>query len=440
MPGSGRKSQKTVKKTPLDGIRVLDISRVWSGPMAVRMLADMGAEVILIDAPQARVTTPEYVQMVKQLHAAGRHYPYFPDGNPGEEPWNRQGSYNDFNRNKLGITLNLTAAEGKELFKRLVKISDVVVENFTPRVMKNFGLDYPVLKEINRGIIMISLPGYGNSGPYRDYPAYGTTLEQHAGFSSVMGYPDSGPYRTQSTYVDPVASINAASAVMLALWHRRHTGRGQYIELAQVEAGISLLGEVILDYSMNGRVLRRLGNRHASAAPQGCYRCRGEDSWVTISIGTDEEWRALCAAMGNPPWTKEVRFADRAGRRQNQDDLDRLIQAWTVLHEHYDAMRILQAAGVPAGAVLNAKELVEDPQLKERGYFIEQHHPSVGVRSYPGFPVKFSRTPPVYLRPAPRVDEHTEYVFGKLLGMTRGEIDSLMEKRVIGNKPPAAQA
>ena len=428
------------EKAVLDGVRVLDLSRVWSGPMAVRMLADMGAEVILIDAPQARVTTPEYLQMVKQFRAAGRHYPYFPDGDPGDEPWNRQGSYNDFNRNKLGITLNLAVEEGRELFKRLVKVSDVVVENFTPRVMKNFGLDYTVLKEINPAIIMISLPGYGMNGPYRDYPAYGTTLEQHAGFSSVMGYPDSGPYRTQSTYVDPVASVNATSAVMLALLYRRHTGKGQYIDLAQVEAGVTLLGEVILDYSMNGRVPQRLGNRHTFMAPHGCYRCRGDDVWVTIAVGTDEEWHAFCDAMGNPLWTEETKFADQLGRWHHQDELDRLVQAWTVLHGHYEVMHILQAAGVAAGAVLNAKELLADPQLKERAYFIEQDSPSVGKRPYPGFPVKLSRTPPVYRRPAPRVDEHTDFVFGGLLGLTKEEIADLMERRIIGNRPPVTQA
>jgi len=424
------------EKAVLDGIRVLDLSRVWSGPMAVRMLADMGAEVILIDAPQARAMTPEYITMMKQLRAGGRHFPYFPDGDPGDEPWNCQGTYNDFNRNKLGITLNLTTPEGKELFKRLAKISDVVVENFTPRVMKNFGLDYAVLREINPGIIMISLPGYGMNGPYRDYPAYGTTLEQHAGFSSVMGYPDSGPYRTQSTYVDPVASVNAASAVMLALWHRRRTGKGQYIDLAQVEAGITLLGEVILDYSMNGRLPQRLGNRHAFMSPHGCYRCKGEDAWVTIAVESDEEWKAFCGATGSVAWSKDKRFANQLSRWHNQDELDKLVQAWTILHGHHEAMRILQAAGIAAGAVLNAKELMEDSHLKARGYFIEQYHPSVGIRPYPGFPVKFSRSLPQYRRPAPRVDEHTDYVFSGLLGMTKDEIAALKEKQVIGNKPP----
>lgn len=424
------------EKTALENIRILDLSRVWSGPMAVRMLADVGAEAIVIDAPQARITSRENLEMLRQAKRAGRHFPYLPDGDPGDEPWNRQGTYNDFNRNKLGITMNLTKPEGQELFKRLVKISDVVLENYTPRVMGNFGLDYPVLNAINSRIIMISMPGYGMNGPYRDFPAYGTTLEQHAGFSSVIGYPDSGPYRTQSTYADPVASITAASAIMLALFYRKRTDKGQYIDLAQIESSVCLLGEVLLDYEMNGRNPRRLGNRHAYMAPHGCYRCKGDDAWVTISISTDEEWLSFCRAIGNPKWTHDEKFGDQLNRWRNQEELDSLIQSWTVGRTHYEVMHILQQhAGVAAGAVLNAKELIEDQHLRERDYYVYQDHPSVGVRPYPGLPFKFSDIPSTYRRPAPRVDEHTEYVFGKLLGMSREEIEALELKQIIGNKP-----
>jgi crotonobetainyl-CoA:carnitine CoA-transferase CaiB-like acyl-CoA transferase len=402
--------------------------------MAVRMLADMGAEAIVIDAPQARLVDRQYLDMLKRLHAEGRHFPYFPEGDPGDEPWNRQGSYNDFNRNKLGITLNLAVEAGRDLFKRLVKISDIVLENFTPRVMKNFGLDYPVLSQINPRIIMVSLPGYGMYGPYRDYPAYGTTLEQHAGFSSVMGYPDSGPYRTQSTYADPVASVNAAGAMMLALWHRRRTGKGQYIDLAQIESSICLLGEVVLDYSMNGRNPRRLGNGHAWMAPHGCYRCKGDDKWVSIAVANDDEWRSLCKAIGRPAWVDAPRFASQMGRWENQAELDRLLQSWTILHGHHEVMKVLQAAGVAAGAVLNARELIDDEQLVERGYFVRQEHRAAGVRPYPGLPIKFSRTPPRYGRAAPCVDEHQDYVFGKLLGLSKKEIKDLFDAEVIGNR------
>jgi len=421
------------EKPPLENIRIIDLSRVWSGPMAVRMLADLGAEVILIDAPQTRIKSKESLELLKQAKHNGRYFPYLPAGDPGDDPWNRQGTYNDFNRNKLGITMDLTKMAGQELFKRLVKISDVVVENYTPRVMKNFGLDYPVLQTINPRIVMISLPGYGMSGPYRDFPAYGTTLEQHAGFSSVMGYPDSGPYRTQSTYADPVASVTAASAIMLALIYRNKVGKGQYIDLAQIESSICLLGELILDYEMNGRNPKRMGNRHASMAPHGCYRCKGNESWITIAISSNEEWLSLCKALGNPKWVQEERFSSQTSRWHNQDELDRLIENWTVNYNNYELMNLLQHEGVPTGAVLNAKELVENAHLDKRDYFVKQDHPSVGIRPYPGLPFKFSDIQPTYYRPAPRVDEHTEYVFGNLLGISHEEIEILISKHVIGN-------
>jgi len=418
----------------LEGVRVLDLSRVWSGPLAARMLADIGAEVIKIEAPNARLGVGKaFFEMYKQMGMEGRRSPYFPEGEPGEEPWNRHGMFNDFNRNKLGITLDLNKAKGRDIFKRLVKISDIVLENYSPRVMENFGLGYPVLKEINPGIIMISMPGYGMSGPYRNYPAYGTTLEQHAGFSSLMGYPDSGPYRTQSTLPDPVASINAVSAVMLALWYRRRTGRGQYIDLAQIEASICIIPEIFLDYSMNRRAPRQSGNRHPYLAPHGCYRCRGEDKWVAIAVATDEEWEAFSNAIGRPPWTGDERFADQLSRWQNQDELDRLIEEWSIQHEHYEVMHILQRAGVAAGAVLNAKEVLNDPQLQARGYFVEHTHPRAGTHPYPGFPVKLSETPASFRMPAPCLGEHNEYVFGKLLGLSKDEISQLVADEVIAH-------
>jgi crotonobetainyl-CoA:carnitine CoA-transferase CaiB-like acyl-CoA transferase len=419
----------------LEGIRILDLTRVWSGPLAVRMLADMGAEVILIEAPAGRGINTTAIRMMQELAKRGTKDPIYPDGDPGEEPWNRHGLYNDFHRNKYGITLDLRKAEGKELFVRLVRISDVVAENYTPRVMANFGLDYPVLKEIKPGIIMISMPGYGMYGPYRDYPAYGTSLEQHAGFSSIMGYPDSGPYRTHSTYPDPAASLNAANALMLALWYRRRTGKGQYIDLAQIESGTTLLGEYVLDYSMNKREPRRLGNRHAHTALQGCYRCSGDDNWVAITVTRDEEWEALCKAVGKPSWTKEERFADQSSRYRNHDELDKLIQEWAIKYDHYEAMNLLQKAGVAAGAILSSKEMFSDLHLKQREYFVTLDHPRVGPRPYPGYPVKLTKTPATYRMPAPCIGQHNDYVFTELLGLSREELARLKEERVVSDGP-----
>jgi len=423
------------KKMVLEGVRVLDLSRVWAGPLAVRLLADMGAEVILIEAPSARGGDKALIELMKQMRKEGRHFSYFPDGDPGDQPWNRQGLFNDFNRNKYGITLDLNKPEGRDIFKQLVKISDVVLENYSPRVMKNFGLDHPALKEVNAGIIMISMSGYGMTGPYRDYPAFGTTVEQHAGFGSIMGYADSGPYRTQSTYPDPVAAVNAASAVMLALWHRRRTGKGQYIDQAMIETGTCLLGETILDYTMNKRLPKRLGNRHASMAPHGCYRCRGEDMWVTIIVATDKEWEVFSSAIGSPPWTQEERFADQLRRWENQDELDKLIGVWTLRHDHYEVMHILQRAGVAAGVVLNAKEVLNDPQLKERNYFVKLTHPQAGTHRYPGFPVKLSRASATFRMPAPCLGEHNEYILGQLLGLSKDKITRLEESKVVSTGP-----
>ena len=420
--------------TGLKGIRVLDLSRVWAGPLASRMLGDMGAEVILIEAPLT--VDKEAHEERKAKHVAGARSAFFPDGDPGDEPWNRLGTYNDFNRNKLGIVLDLTAPQGQDIFKRLVKISDVVLENYTPRVMANFGLEYEILKQINPSLIMISMPGYGNTGTYRDYPAFGTSLEQHAGFSSLLGYPDSGPYRTQSTYTDPVAAINAASAVMLALYHRRRTdGWGQYIELAQIEASVCFLGEPVLDFAMNRRVPERRGNRHSSMAPHGTYRCLGDDAWLSIAIASDEEWRAFIEAIGCPTWTEDPRFDDSLGRWHHQNELDKRITEWTVHQEHHDAMHLLQRAGVTAGAVLNAEELMEDPHLAARGYFEEVTHPKAGTHLYPGLPIRLSDMPPGPRLPSPCIGQHSRYILTEILGMGAEETEPLFAADIVCEGP-----
>ncbi len=422
-------------KSILSGIHILDLTRVWSGPMAGRMLAELGAEVILVEPPQGRGGDQAYYEALREDYQAGRPSPNFPDGDPGEQPWNRMGTFNDFNRNKLGITLDLRPGPGQELFKRLVKLSDVVMENFTPRVMENFGLTYPVLRGVNPAIIMVSMPGYGSTGPYRNYPAYGTTLEQHAGFSSIMGYPDSGPYRTQSSYPDPVAAVNAASAVMLALWHRRRTGRGQHIDLAQIEASVCLLGEYVLGYAMNHKPPVRYGNRHPSLAPHGCYRCKGDDRWAAIAVGTDQQWQAFAEAIGSPPWTQEERFRTLAGRWHNQDEMDHLIEEWTTRHDHYEVMFLLQGRGVAAGAALDAAEMLADPHLKETGFFVTVPHPCAGERQYPGHGLTFSRISFVPPTPAPCFGQDNEYVLGTLLGLPVEEIDRLRQEKVISDTP-----
>lgn len=338
---------------PLEGIRVTDLTTNWSGPYTTNLLGSMGAEVIKIEA----------IQRLDNWRGGGTLR------GSQETVWERSPLWNAVNTDKLGITLDLSRSKGAEIFKRLVKMSDVVAENYTPRVMKNFGLDYSVLKEVNPKIIMMSLPAHGSTGPWSDYVGYADSIEQMSGIPELTGYADGPPKLSDSGFTDAIAGVNGMVAVLMALLFRQVTGKGQYIDLAQIEATTCLIGDAIVDYTMNKRTQPRHGNRHPFMAPHGYYRCEGDDLWVGIAVSSDEEWRQFGKAIGSPPWVKEDRFADSLSRWHNQDELDKLIEEWTIQHDHYEVMNILQKAGVAAGAVLTSAELLTDPHLGERGTF-----------------------------------------------------------------------
>jgi len=250
-----------------------------------------------------------------------------------------------------------------------------------------------------------------------------------------MGYRDEDPMMAGNAYPDPVASFNAANAILTALFHRKRTGRGQYINLSQAEASTCLLGETVLGYAMTREVPPRMGNRHRAHTPHSAYPCKGEDKWVAIAVGSEEEWEALGDAMDNPGWMKEPRFADSLSRSAHQDELDGLIAGWTRQYTHYEAMHRLQAAGVPAGAVLDASELMSDPHLNDRDFYWEIDHPEAGRHRYCGFPIKLSGTPARVRRPAPCLGEHNEYVLGEILGMSEKAIADLEARKVISKVP-----
>jgi crotonobetainyl-CoA:carnitine CoA-transferase CaiB-like acyl-CoA transferase len=342
---------------------------------------------------------------------------------------------NDFGRNKIQLTLELNREEGINIFKRLVEFSDVVIENFSPRVMPNFGLDYPDLKTLNPAIIMCSMPGYGLTGPFRDYLSYGTNLDPAAGLASLMGYPDKGAQMSGNAYPDPVGGLNAASAILTALFYRRRTGKGQHIDLSQAESAASLVGEAVLGYALNKKIPPRTGNRHPYHAPYGCFACKGEDKWVAIAVKSDEEWTALCNVMGNPAELKDDKFSDALKRWENQDELNELIRSWTRENTHLEVMERLQKAGVPAGAVLNAPELLSDKHLAARDYYWEIDHPEAGRYRYCGLPIKLSKSPPYPRLAAPCLGQHNEYVLEEFLGFSKEEIAELEEKGVIGAEP-----
>lgn len=407
----------------LEGIRIIDLAMVFAGPMNSRLLAVLGAEVIKIEsAVRSDVFTRANV---------------YPENQPGEEPWNRGAFFHTINAGKYGISLNLGSEKGREIFKSLVKISDAVVENFSPRVMENWGLGYEELKKIRPDLIMVSMSGLGHYGPLRDFYMYVPGMEGMSGLASLTGHPDGPPLLSGHAYGDWVLGTTGAASLLVALYHRQRTGVGQYIDVAGREAVACHIGDVIMDFTLNGRVRTRMGNQHSSAVPHGCYRCKGIDQWINIAVEDDEQWKGFCQAIGDPPWTKEDRFSDALSRWRNREELDKLVEAWTAQHEHYEAMEILQKAGVPSGAVLSMREMHLDPHYIERGFFeIIDHGKGIGKRPIPrSMPAKFSDVQDFVLRRAPRFGQDNEYVFCDLLGMSKDDLKTLEEEKVIGGIP-----
>ena len=419
---------KATAKGPLAGVRVLDLSRVWAGPHCTRILADLGAEVIHISGRRLvgrREVTRETAMILGT----------YPDNDPGERPWNRNVLNNDMGRNKLDVTLELNTERGVELFKQLVKISDIVIENYSPRVMPNLGINYPVLKAINPAIIYCSMPGYGPEGPFQHFVSYGTTIDPHSGLASRMGYPGEEPHMSGNAYPDPASGMFATGAIMTALFSRYRTGKGQYISLAQAESGTALTGEASLGYQLSGEVPPRIGNGHVRKAPHGAYPCKGDDKWVAISVGTEAQWTNFRDAIGEPGWAADERYLTLEGRLQHQPELDGHVADWTRSRDAYDAMRLLQEAGIAAGVVVNADELMNDEHLNQRRFFWKFDHPEAGVQTHAGQPIRLSETPARHYRPAPTLGQHHPYVLGELLGLSDDEITDLEETGIIGYTP-----
>jgi benzylsuccinate CoA-transferase BbsF subunit len=406
----------------LEGIRVLDFGTAWAGPMAAHILADMGAEVIKVES-RTRIDGARLGRPIVGDDIDG--------GDKGK--WvDMQPQFHGLNRNKYSITVNLKRPEGMALIKELIKKSDVVLDNSSPGVMKRLGLDYESLKKIKPDIITISLSGLGGYGPFSNAMVYAPIITAISGLVSQIGYYGEPVLGAQtSSYGDCNASIHGVFATLAALYYRKRTGEGQHIDLSEVEADTSTLGETILDYTMNHRVAKPRGNNHPSMVPHNNYRCKGDDKWISIAIKTEEEWKRFCQVIGNPDWTKEQRFADTFSRLHNRDELDTLITEWTINYTPYEAMEILQEAGVAAVPVMNVEDQYFDPHFKERQTFVEVNHPLVGLEVLYGFPFKLSKTPAAIHRVCPSLGEHNNYVFGKLLGLSQDEIDRLTKDKVL---------
>jgi crotonobetainyl-CoA:carnitine CoA-transferase CaiB-like acyl-CoA transferase len=359
----------------------------------------------------------------------------YPNGDPGEHPWNTTAHHVHRNINKRSLTLDLSANRGKELFLELVKVCDVLVENYRGSVMDRLGLGYDVVSRLNPGLIYMKISSQGANGPEANYGSLGSTLEQTAGLASITGYDDGLPLMTNLVYPDPVVGILSFGALMTALRRRLKTGSGCLVDLSQREVTTMLLGEAILDFSVTGRIAGTMGNRHRDMAPQGVYPCSGEDMWVAISVSSDEEWESLCRVMGQAHLASDSRFADPKSRRNNHDDIDLVISTWTKTQDHYQVMYLLQAQGVPAAPVLKGGEVVDDPHLESRGFWDVVNHPEAGTYKQVTTPWLLSKSLRATSTPAPGLGEHNYQVLSGLLGLSKNEIDTLEQKGIIGNTP-----
>lgn len=399
---------------PLSGIRVADFTWVWAGPFCTMQFAHMGAEVL-------RVETMRRVCALRML-------PPWLDGQIGV---NRSGYFNQYNQGKRSINLDLTHPEGKEIAKKLVAISDVAAENFAGGVIDRLGLGYDVLRQVKPEIIMISMSGYGQTGPESGYVSYGPAQVPLSGMSSLNGYTGWPPMHVGMSYGDPNAGLHAAFALLAALLYRQRTGKGQYIDMSQWESTMAVLGEGFMEYTMNGAQPPRSGSRDPWMSPHGIFRCDGEDQWVSIACGSDEEWRALCGAMGKPELADDPRFRTLEARNADEDALEAIVEEWTSALEPSAVTERLQQAGVAAFPPMPNYMLDGDPHLAARNYWVEKEHPEVGVRRHAGIPWRMSETPCEVWRAAPTLGQDNEYVFGELLGMSSRQIADLVAREVI---------
>jgi len=389
----------------LNGLRILDFTRVMAGPFATRILADFGAEVIKV---QSRKT------------AKGAEF------NPGAY-------FNIWNRNKRSITLDLSRPGARQLALKLVAISDVVIENFAPRVMSNWAMTYEDLKAVKHDLIMVSMSAVGQAGPWKDFVAFGPTVQALGGLTYLTAYDKDSPIGLGYAYADPMAGLFAALAVLAALAYRDRTGRGQFVDLSEYEVAATLIGPALLDAGVRNTEILPRGNRSnaESAAPHGCFRCAGNDRWCVIAAYNEEEWQALCQVLGSPQWIGDRRFATLSGRKKYARQLDELIEQKTAKRSAQKLVQLLQAAGVPAAAVQDAEDLANDPHLLARDFFVHLPHPTLGNTISDRSPIKLGQKVNQNWKSSPALGEDNRYVYLDLLGLTETEFLSYIQKKII---------
>jgi benzylsuccinate CoA-transferase BbsF subunit len=399
---------------PLDGYRVLDFGWVLAGAIPGMVMADMGAEVIKVETRHRL----DYMRQGRPIIGTERD----PELNP---------MFHNVNRSKLSITLNTTHSEAVELARLLAARCDVVIENFSPGVMSRLGLGYEDLRRVKPDIIMVSISSNGQTGPLRDLRAYGPSIGAMAGLDSTLGYEGECPLGMKHAYADICGALHAVFAVVAALYHRKRTGKGQYIDLSMLRATVSTMGAGLMEHAMTGRVMGPKGNYDPAMSPYGNYPCRGDDRWVSIAVRTEDEWQGLKKAMGDPQWTTKPNFASRYQRLKHRREVDQQLAGWTADRTAEEITSLLQAHGVAAVPVMDAEERLSDPHFRERGLYREIEHPALGIEPIFNLMWKLSRNPGAIRRHAPLLGEHNQQVFGDILGLSPDEINRLEEAKVL---------
>lgn len=416
------------ERLPFQGLRVLDMTTFWAGPACTHFLAMLGAEVIHVESTRK----PDGTRLIAGIPVTEDWW------------WEKSPIFSALNTNKKGLTLDLQTSAGRDMLRRLIATSDVIVENFTPRVLDQIGLDFAAVQAIRPDSILLRMPGFGLDGPWRDNPAFAYVIEAASGVSWLTGYPDRNPYEPYSIG-DPNAGVHAANALLLALEYRRCTGQGVMIEAAMIDAALNIAAEQVIEYSAYGELLQRAGNRGPAAAPQNLYRTADVDEfgrldcWVAIAVADDEQWAGLREALGRPQWALDEKLSTAAGRRDSHDLIDEHLSTWCEDRDGDDIVQCLWNVGVPVGKVMQPHRQTEIPQLQFRGFFENVGHPVNESVPHSTVPVRFSAGPDrFHLNPAPLLGEHNHEVLAEL-GLSDDEIAELEADGVIGRAPGNAR-
>ena len=414
---SPEKPKTTDNKKPFEGIKLVQLCWAGVGVYTCNYLSHYGATTIRVETS----TRPDPVRLFA---------PFATTNKPGEPVGLERSAFFSITHTapEMGISLNFKQPEALEIFKKLVAWADVVAEGFPAGVMDKLGLDYEGLKKINPQIIMFRTCGYGHTGPMADQPGFGSILTAVTMMDNIVGWPDRPPVPPSTYYTDQLSPMYASLAIMAALDYRRRTGKGQYIDHSQIETGLNYMTPLILDYQVNDREFQPKGNKSDYAAPHGIYRCKGDDRWVAIAVMSDAEWQSFIKVMGNPKWAKDRKYIKATDRVKYSNELDNLVEAWTINYSPEEVEEILQQAGVGAGVVANARDIDEDPQMNFYNFYREIEHPYMGkLRYYHPAPLKLSTAEAAIGRPV-LIGEHTDYICTKILGMSQGEVDKLRGK------------